>query len=183
MADTDAAAGWRVPCDALHYLVLAAILTTLLAALYSIDVGPGGQGRLPSTIWGLLTALGITFGAWLDDRPIRTAVLGRSDDERQAVRQSLRNGVLPPDASSDAYVEWTIQVIRHTWHLRRQVLPWLTTLVACGGLVIALISGEALWLLVATVTAGLALLTRWDLAQMDACFAGLERQITDRVPA
>ena len=182
MAETDAA-GWRVPCDALHYVVQAAILTALFAALASIDVGPGGQGRVPSSLWGLLTAAGITFGAWFDDRPIRAAIQGRSHDERQAVEQSLRTGLLPPDASFDAYVEWTIQVIRHTWRLRRQVQPWLAALISGGGLVIALISGEALWLLVAMVSAGLALLTRWDLARMDACFADLERQVADRVPA
>ena len=182
MAETDAT-DWRVPCDALHYIVPGVILTAMIGSILAIDIGGTEVGPVRASIWGLVTTVGILLGAWFDDRPIREAVRGRSDAEREAVRQSLRTGLLPPDATFDAYVGWTIEVIRRKWRVLRRLQPWLATLFSVGGLVLALVTGEPLWLVFAMLSGAMALIGRWDLARMDACFAHLERQIAARVPA
>jgi hypothetical protein len=181
MVETEAA-GWRVPCDAVHYVVVGLLLTVQFGALFAID--QFGQDRwVPASLWGLLTALFLTFGAWFDDRPIRAAVQGRSDAERSAVQHSLRTGLLPPDGSFDAYVGWTIQIVRQKWRILRRLQPWLSVLIAGVGLAVAVVTGEPSWLLFAMVSAGLAVIIRWDLARMDDCFADLERQIAARQSA
>jgi hypothetical protein len=175
--------GWRVPCDPVQYVVMFVILAIELGAFFSIDIGFGGEGPALPWIWGALTASLITLGAGFGDRQVRAAVRGRSDAERQAVRQSLRTGVLPSDASSDAYVEWAIQLIGHKSHQLEPVWSWLPAVVAFASLTAALVSGEALWLPIAAVSAGQSALHQWDLAQMDACFANLEPQLASRLPA
>jgi hypothetical protein len=179
MGATDAA-GWRVPCDAVHYAVLGLGVTVMVGALNTLEA-PGADGRWSAWTWALVVAVALTFGTWRADRPIRDAIRGRSDAERTAVRQALRTGVLPPDGSFDEYVGWTIQVVRRTWRITRRTQPWVAVLLAAVGLVVAVATGQPLWLVFAMVSAGLAAILRWDLARMDACFAGLERQIAARL--
>jgi hypothetical protein len=183
MAEADETPGWRVPCDPVQYVVMfiveATLFTTLSVIIYS---EPGSGGRLQPWLFGTLFALLITLFARFEDRPIQIAVRGRSDAEGQAMRHSLRTGVLPPDASSDAYIEWAIQVVRHKWRSRRRWQAWVSALYAIGSLAAVVVTGEALWLLITAPCAGLAAFLRWDLARMDACVANLQRQIAARMP-